>query len=173
MWIRLALALLVADVVEGVPPAQQPQQRVEIPFVSAGQTQVHLALANNASNSGRAVVNLGKIELYELGPSRFQWTRYPRFILRSIQRLFLTAWMLPLTIFGIVSLIKARRFQTTFLLLSVPLYYLVVQSALHTERRDVIAIHYFFTIFAAITLWLLFRLVREGVRRLARGPQPA
>lgn len=118
-------------------------------------------------------VCLGKIELYELGPSGFQWTRYPRFILRSIQRLFLTAWMLPLTIFGIVALIKARRFQTIFLLLSVPLYYLVVQSALHTERRDVIAIHYFFTSFAAITLWLLFRLVSEGFRRLTRGPQPA
>ena len=156
-----AMALFVADVVEGVPPA--PQQRVEIPFVSAEQSQVRLSLANTASSSGRAVVNLGKIELYELGPSRFQCTRYPRFILRSIQRLFLSAWMLPLTIFGIVALIKAQRTQTIFLLLSVPLYYLVVQSALHTERRYVIAIHYFFTIFAAITLWLLFRLLQEAL----------
>jgi 4-amino-4-deoxy-L-arabinose transferase-like glycosyltransferase len=168
-----AMAAFVADVVEGVPPAQQPQQRVEIPFVSAGQTQVRLTLANNALSTGRAVVNLGKIELYELGPSRFQWTRYPRFILRSIQSLFLTAWMLPLTIFGIVVLNKARRFQTIFLLLSVPLYYLVVQSVFHTEPRYVIAIHYFFTIFAAITIWLLFRLVGEGFRRLTREPQPA
>ena len=168
-----AMAAFVADVVEGVAPAKQPQQRVEIPFVSAGQSQVRLALANNASGTGRAVVNLGKIELYELGPSRFQWTRYPRFILRSIQRLFLTAWMLPLAIFGIIALVKARRFQTILLLLTVPLYYLIVQSALHTERRYVIAIHYFLTIFAAITLWLLFRLVREGFQRLTRRPQPA
>jgi hypothetical protein len=86
-------------------------------------------------------------------------------MVRSIQRLFLTAWMLPLSIVGIIALVKARRFQTVFLLLTIPLYYLIVQSALHTERRDVIAIHYFLTIFAAITLWWLFRFVREGFRR--------
>lgn len=113
------------------------------------------------------------IELYELGPSAYQWTRVPRFVIRNLQRFFLTAWMLPLTLLGIAALIKARRFQTISLLLTVPLYYLVVQSALHTERRYVIAIHYFLTIFAASTLWLLFRLVREGFRRLTRGPQPA
>ena len=168
-----AMAVFVVDMVEGVPAAEQPQRRVEIPFVSAGGTQVRLALANNASSRGRAVVNLVKIELYELGPSKFQWTRYPRFMVRSIQRFFLTAWMLPLTVFGIIALVKARRFQTVFLLLTVPLYYLMVQSAMHTERRDVIAIHYFLAIFAAVTLWLLLRLVREGFRRLGHGPQPA
>jgi hypothetical protein len=160
-----ALAVFVVDTVEGVPAAEQRQRRVEVAFVSAGQTEVQLVLANDPSETGRAVVNLGKIELYELGPTRFQWTRYPRFMVRSIQRLFLTAWMLPLSIVGIIALVKARRFQTVFLLLTIPLYYLIVQSALHTERRDVIAIHYFLTIFAAITLWWLFRFVREGFRR--------
>jgi hypothetical protein len=110
------------------------------------------------------MARLGALELYELGPSSFQWTRFPRLVIRNLQKLYITAWMLPLMIFGIIILLLARRWRTVLLLLSVPLYYLIVQSALHTERRYVIAIHYFFTMFAASFLWLLWRLIREGVQ---------
>ena len=127
-------------------------------------------LANNASAPLRPVARMGTIELYELGPSAYQWTRIPRLVIRNLQRFFLTAWMLPLTIFGSVVLLRAKRRHSVLLLLSVPLYYLLVQSALHTERRYVIAIHYFFTVFAAVFLWMLFGLVRQAFRRSTREP---
>lgn len=163
-----ALAASVIDTAEGVAPSEQELKRVELPFVSGNHTEVRLVLANNASAPGPPVARMGMIELYELGPSAYQWTRIPRLVISNLQRFFLTAWMLPLTIFGIVILLRARRRHTVLLLLSVPLYYLLVQSALHTERRYVIAIHYFFTIFAAVFLWMLFRLVKEAIRRPAR-----
>ncbi len=168
-----ALAASVIDLVEGVAPSEQALKRVELPFVSGNHTEVRLVLANNASAPVPPVARMGTIELYELGSSAYQWTRIPRFVIRNLQRFFLTAWMLPLTIFGIVILLRAQRRHTVLLLLSVPLYYLIVQSALHTERRYVIAIHYFFTMLAAVFLWLLFGLVRKGFRRLARCSQPA
>ena len=161
-----ALAASVIDVAEGVAPAEQALKRVELPFVSGNRSHVRLVLANNASAPVRPVARMGQIELYELGPSAYQWTRHPRFLIRNLQRFFLTAWMLPLSIFGIIAVIRARRTRTVLLLLSVPLYYLLVQSALHTERRYVIAVHYFLTIFAAVVLWLLFRLLKEGIARL-------
>jgi hypothetical protein len=163
-----ALAASVIDITEGVAPSEQALQRVELPFVSGNHTEVRLVLANNASAPVRPVARMGTIELYELGPSAYQWTRIPRLVIRNLQRFFLTAWMLPLTIFGIVILLRAHRRHTVLLLLSVPLYYLLVQSALHTERRYVIAIHYFFTIFAAVFLWMLFGLVRRAFRQLTR-----
>ena len=150
-----SLAANVLDTVEGVIPAEQALKRVELPFVSANESQVRLVLANNASAPVRPVVRMGPVE-YELGPSGYQWTRYPRFVVRNLQRFFLTAWMLPLSIFGLIVMLRARRGHTALLLLGVPVYYFVVQSALHTERRYVIAIHYFLTIFAAVFLWMVF-----------------
>jgi hypothetical protein len=163
-----ALAASVIDLVEGKAPADQPLKRIELPFVSRNHWQVRLVLANNASPSIHPVARMGTVELYELGPSAYQWTHFPRSVIRTVQRFFLTAWMLPLTILGVVALSGARRRRTVLLLLSVPLYYLVVQSALHTERRYVIAIHYFLTMFAAIFLWLVFQSAKEGIRQLIK-----
>ncbi|HKR60963.1 MAG TPA: glycosyltransferase family 39 protein [Pyrinomonadaceae bacterium] len=158
-----ALAASVIDLVEGVPPAEQALKHVDLPFVSGKNSQVRLVLANNASAPVRPVARMGRIELYELGASAYQWTHFPRLLIRNLQRFFLTAWFLPLTIFGIIALLLTRRFQTLLLLLSVPLYYLIVQSALHTERRYVIAIHYFLTILAALALWQIWRLFKKGI----------
>ncbi|HEU4477791.1 MAG TPA: glycosyltransferase family 39 protein, partial [Pyrinomonadaceae bacterium] len=170
--LKEALATSVIDLIEGEAPADQPLKRIELPFVSGDQSQVRFVIANNASAPVRPVARIGTVELYELGPSAYQWTRFPRLLIRMLQGFFLTAWMLPLTILGIVALILARRRRTTLLLLSVPLYYLVVQSALHTERRYVIAIHYFLTMFAAVFLWLLFSFAKEGIWRLINRNRP-
>lgn len=158
-----ALAASSVDLDEGVAPAEQALKRIELPFVSGDRSQVRLVFANNGS---RPVARMGQIELYELGPSAYQWTRYPRFIVRNLQRFFLTAWMLPLTIFGILLLFRAQGGRAVLLLLGVPLYYLVFQSALHTERRYVIALHYFFMMFAAAFVWLVFRLLKNGAQQL-------
>ena len=170
--LKEALATSVIDLVEGEAPADQPLKRIELPFVSGDQSPVRFVIANNASAPVRPVARIGTVELYELGPSAYQWTRFPRLLIRMLQGFFLTAWMLPITILGIVALILARRRRTTLLLLSVPLYYLVVQSALHTERRYVIVIHYFLIMIVAVFLGLLFRSAKEGIWRLFHRNQP-
>ncbi|MGI8655225.1 MAG: ArnT family glycosyltransferase [Pyrinomonadaceae bacterium] len=86
-------------------------------------------------------------------PISSSWTRYPGVLLKVIQKLFITAVMLPLIVAGIVLLARARQSRTILILLAVPAYYLCVQSPLHTEYRYVLAINYFLYIFAATTLY--------------------
>jgi 4-amino-4-deoxy-L-arabinose transferase-like glycosyltransferase len=81
------------------------------------------------------------------------WTRGPRLIVRAAQKLFITAVFLPLYLFGLVLLALTRRTRTLAALLIVPLYFLCVQSALHTEYRYVLAVHYFLFIVAAAALY--------------------
>ena len=90
-------------------------------------------------------------------------------ILDGRQRLF---WIddpartdLPLVVIGLIALIRRREWQTLAILLTVPAYYLIVQSTLHTERRYVYIIQFFFLILAAATLWHLFNLVRSAILR--------
>ena len=100
----------------------------------------------------RPVVEVGRVELFELGAASHTWTRVPRFIVSAIQKLFITAIILPLVIIGVVLLARARRWPSLALLLVVPVYYFCVQSAVHTEYRYVLAIHYFLFVLAAVTL---------------------
>ncbi len=78
------------------------------------------------------------------GQSLFQWP------LRTIQRLFITAIFLPLTLIGAAILLYQRQLQTLAILLVVPCYYFCIQSALHTEYRYVLVIHYFLFVLAAV-----------------------
>jgi 4-amino-4-deoxy-L-arabinose transferase-like glycosyltransferase len=80
------------------------------------------------------------------------WTRGPRLAVRAAQKLFITAVFLPLYLLGLIVLALARRRRPLAALLAVPLYYLCVQSALHTEYRYVLAVHYSLFIVAAAAL---------------------
>jgi hypothetical protein len=51
------------------------------------------------------------------------------------------------------------------MVLMVPLYYLVVQSILHTERCYVYIVHFFFLIPAAHAVMQLLSLAQRKVRR--------
>jgi hypothetical protein len=87
-------------------------------------------------------------------------TRAPRLVLRAVQKLFVTAVFLPLYLAGLFVLAGARRRRALAALLVVPLYYLCVQSALHTEYRYVLAVHHFLFVVAAAALhraWLYAR----------------
>jgi hypothetical protein len=159
------------DLVEGVPPQEQPLVQASIPFVSSDNAAVHLVIANNASAPVRPVAQLGLVEMFELGPSSSQWMRYLRMPIGVLQRFFLTACILPLAIIGIVLLIRARLTYALVMLLVVPVYYLLVQSTLHTERRYIFVIQYFFLVLAAITLWWFFGLLKSGVRAGYRSLQ--
>jgi len=153
------LAAVGVDLVEGVSAQAQPTREMAVPFVSANEYEVRLAVANYASP--HSVVLVGPRELVELGPSSMTWLRYVRIPIGLVQRLFTTAWMLPLTVIGLLLLIRRREWQTLAVVLTVPAYYLTVQSVLHTERRYVYVIHFFFLILVALTHYSLFNLVRS------------
>lgn len=89
----------------------------------------------------------------------------PGVILKTAQKLFITALMLPLFLLGIIRLARLRDKRALAILLVVPVYYLCVQSLLHTEYRYVVAIQYFFLIFVAVTLCQAGRALWKYARR--------
>jgi 4-amino-4-deoxy-L-arabinose transferase-like glycosyltransferase len=79
----------------------------------------------------------------------FQWP------LLAIQKLFITAIFLPLVLIGAGILIYQRQFQSLAILLVIPCYYFCTQSALHTEYRYVLVIHYFLFVLAAVGIYTI------------------
>lgn len=129
-------------------------------FGSAEASEIHLVFSASAPGYIRPVAELGPVELIELGPTIFGWMHYPRLLVRGAQKLFMTAVIIPFSIVGIVWLTATRRMAAALLLI-VPAYFIVVQSPLHTERRYVVAIHYFLVMLAAVALGVLFDSLRK------------
>jgi Dolichyl-phosphate-mannose-protein mannosyltransferase len=157
----------IVETMEGKGPQEQPVKVLRMPFVSGSDAaQVQFMIANAASKPAPPILRLGPVELYELGPASYVWTRYPRLLLRGVQRLFLTAIMLPLAVIGIILTARARQGRTLLILLIVPAYYLCVQSATHTEYRYVLAVHYFLFGMTAVTLSRLGGGLRQQLRKV-------
>ena len=132
-------------------------------FASGNRDQVRIAVANNGQPG--STLNLEGLILRKAGDTRGLWTRQPRVLIRALQKnLFLSSIMLPLMGLGIVLLLMARRWTILLILLVVPSYYLMVQSALHTEYRYILAIHYFLLTIVAVTLSFLFFGLERGLR---------
>lgn len=148
---KRVLASTSVDMVEGLPASEQPSLNIAVLFSSAGHTQVRSSIANFAAEE--SVVLAGTSRVIELGPSSYQWLRYVRQPLGFLQRFFKTAWILPFVVLGLLLMVRKRDLQSLVILLAVPAYYLVVQSTLHTERRYVYIIHFFFLIFVSEALW--------------------
>jgi 4-amino-4-deoxy-L-arabinose transferase-like glycosyltransferase len=97
----------------------------------------------------------------ERTPLRLQTTtsnssaRLLQWSLRTVQKLFITAIFLPLVLIGAGILVYKRQFQSLALLLVIPCYYFCAQSALHTEYRYVLVIHYFLFVFAALAVYAI------------------
>jgi hypothetical protein len=126
---------------------------VQIPFVSGSADQIHVVITNAQIDSMPPIMQVGGIELFELGPASYLWTRYPRMLIKSVQKFFTTRWLLPLTAFGVVLLVLSRRWSVLAIILAVPAYYLCVHSPLHVEPRYVLVIHYFFLMLVALILY--------------------
>jgi hypothetical protein len=163
------LAATDVDLNEGFSSLEQPVNNLALPFVTGNESQICVSFGNNAPVSARSVAEIGRVELFDLGPSSQAWMRYPRFPIRILQKFFVTAAVLPCVILGIFALLWTRNLRALILLLLVPAYYVIFQSALHTERRYVIAIHYFTLILAAVFLSALFSLVKHAVVSFARA----
>ena len=117
------------------------------------------------------MAQVGPIKLFELGPARFLWTRYPRFFVHSIQKIFLTAVVLPLAIIGLVLLVIKRQWTALTILLTVPVYFFCVQSIVHTEYRYVLAVDYFLFALAGVTVAWVLSMAR--VRYFLQGTRAA
>lgn len=95
-----------------------------------------------------------------------QSARLPRVLVALLQRLFITALVLPLVICGVVILAREpRRRRALSVLCVVPAYYFCLQSIFHTEYRYTLALTYFLFALAAVALTTLC----ATLSRLARA----
>ncbi len=146
------------DSLEPEAPTKDSMTFIQLPFVNAGAEQVRIVLVNAEPKQGSPIIEIGRMEVFRLGPASYLWTRYPRMLLKSVQKFFKTSWMLPLMLIGILLLSLARRTRVLAIVLAVPAYYLCVHSPLHIEHRYVLAMHYFFSILIAVGLyWIAMR----------------
>jgi hypothetical protein len=121
---------------------EQPVNQVQLPFVASQDDRVQLVFSNERSIPSNPVAQVGPVKLFELGPARFLWTRYPRLLIHGLQKLFLTAVMLPLAIIGLILLVIKSQWPALTIVLVVPVYFFCVQSIVHTEYRYVLAVDY-------------------------------
>jgi hypothetical protein len=142
----------IVDAAESVPPEDQPVQHIALTFVGKIREPLKLVISNEASNPPHPMTRVGQISLFPLGPSRFLWTRYPRFVIHGIQKIFLTAIILPLAIIGLVVLIFQKQSRALVVLSIVPVYFFTVQSIVHTEYRYVLAVDYFLFALVGVAL---------------------
>lgn len=161
---QTALVSTIVEAVEGSRPEEQPTTDVHLPFISLRDGSARFVVGNAASGQERSFVRFGRVELRELGPAAGLWMRLPRTLLRVVQTLFLTAALWPLALAGALLLARARRWRTLAFLLCLPAYYMCVQSALHTEYRYVLAIHYSLFTLAAVALYWAGQTFRRRLR---------
>jgi hypothetical protein len=166
-------ASTVAEAVENTPPEAQPVNQVQLSFVSTGDDQARIVFSNEASTPGKPIAKIGEIQLFELGPARCLWTRYPRFLVHGIQKIFLTAVILPLAIFGLALLIIKKQSRVLIVLAVVPVYFFCVQSIVHTEYRYVLAVDYFLFALVGVAVACVINLVKTTFPHLgARTSRP-
>jgi hypothetical protein len=156
------LASAVAEATEDIPASAQPITLIKLPFV-ADDPHPQVVVSNEAAASPLA--QMGPIEIYELGPARFLWSRYPRFVIHGLQRIFLTAVMLPLAIAGLLLVILKKQRLALIILSVVPIYFFTVQSLVHTEYRYVLAVNYFLFAFAGVAIACFLHRVMKSVPR--------
>ena len=161
------LASSVVDALEQTTPQNQPYVPFQLAFVSDnGPTRI--VVNNEASDVSNPVIKIAPIGLYDLGPARFLWTRYPRFVIHAIQKIFLTAVILPLSIIGLLILIFQKQSRALVILSIVPVYFFTVQSIVHTEYRYVLAVDYFMFALAGVTLSLAGGVCARKVLRVIK-----
>ncbi len=129
-----------------------------------------LWFASVAARRAASMLRLERTPLTSTLPVSEGLTRAPRLAVRALQKLFITALDLPLVLAGFFVLARARKFRALAALLAVPAYYLCVQSALHTEYRYVLSLHYFLFVLAAASLYHAGLFARRMVSRAVARP---
>ncbi|HEU4479262.1 MAG TPA: glycosyltransferase family 39 protein, partial [Pyrinomonadaceae bacterium] len=165
------------DSLERVPFTNEFAPAVQIPFVSPNEGQVQLTIASVKSSNTSLSLDIGGAQLNELGPSAYLWTKYPRMLVKSVQKLFVTPYILALTILGLVLLAFYRRKLALAVILPVPLYYLFSHAPIHFEHRYILPAHFFWFMLAGLALYWIglvcMRLVIWSTRAFRRAPSEA
>jgi Dolichyl-phosphate-mannose-protein mannosyltransferase len=142
-----------------------------IPFASGKTGEIRVVVSNNGDASVGPIIEIGKADLFEFGPTPSLWTHYPRLIVRGIERnIFKTERLLPLVIAGIALLAFARRGRALLILLAVPVYYLVSHAPFSTEYRYILAVHCFLFVLGAVTLYCVGASIGRAVSHLRKHP---
>jgi hypothetical protein len=117
-----------------------------------------------------SMLRLERTHLMALGPPAGPGlTRYPYFIVHAVQKIFLTAVMLPLALLGLGLIILRKQTAALIILAVVPVYFFCVQSVFHTEYRYFLALDYFLFALAGIGLCWIANVVTMKVSSW-RGP---
>jgi hypothetical protein len=163
----------IVETIENTNAEAQPTSLVQLPFVANSNQPVQVVFSNEASNPPNPLVKVGPIKLFELGPARWLWTRYPRLLVHGIQKIFLTVVILPLAMVGLALLIIKKQRQALIILAVVPVYFFCVQSIVHTEYRYVLAVDYFLFALVGVAVAWAINLVKTGYLFLgARTSRP-
>jgi dolichyl-phosphate-mannose-protein mannosyltransferase len=129
---------------------------VQVPFASGDTTEVRVLFTTPGASSVRPAVHVYRAEMFSIGPTPHLWTRYPRAVIGGLQKnLFRTEHLLSIVLIGVVLVALSGHGRSVAILLVVPVYYLAVHSAFHTEYRYILAMHYPLFIAAATTLYCL------------------
>jgi 4-amino-4-deoxy-L-arabinose transferase-like glycosyltransferase len=122
-----------------------------------------LWFASVMARRGASMLRLERTPLTSTLEVRAGWTRAPRLVVRAAQKLFISALDLPLVFIGLFILARKRQARALAILLAVPFYFLCVQSALHTEYRYVLTVHYFLFIVAAVAVYQVGSFARRAL----------
>jgi hypothetical protein len=158
-------ASAIVETEEMKTPEEQPEKLIRLAFVSARTGQAQLVISNAAPQQANPLIRIGTLKLFNLGQASNTWTRIPRTLVNALQKLYITAIMLPLSILGLILLVRSRAYQTLVILLIVPAYYLLIQSATHTEYRYVLIIHYFLFALTAIFIYTAGNYLSRRLRK--------
>ncbi|HJP95429.1 MAG TPA: glycosyltransferase family 39 protein [Pyrinomonadaceae bacterium] len=166
---RVLASAALPDSLERLPYTGAFAPAIQIPFVSPNDEEVQLVIANAESPTPRAILDISHAQLVELGPASHLWTRYPRMLVKTVQKLFVARYFLPLTILGVVLLALHRRKVVLAVILTVPLYYLFAHAPLHFEYRYILPAHFFWFMLAGLAIYWTTLMCMRVMISLARS----
>jgi len=130
---------------------------VEIPFASDHQPTTEVAISDHAKPAGKISVRLGRTELFELGPTPYQWTRPPRAVIRALQQnLFKTTYMRLLIVTGHNPSGTGCQWRTLLIVLAVPVLLFINACALR-YRLQIYVTNALFLVYLRGSCSLLYR----------------
>jgi len=156
--------LAASEILQPLEPSldgTRESQMVAVPFVNRNASEVVIIVEDASNHSATMVADVGALKIYKLGPARFQWLRFPRLALHLMQKLFVTAWIIPPALLGLAFLVRLRLRRELLILLILPIYYMSVQSLIHTEYRYVMALQLPEFVMTAVGLCGIFVWLRQ------------
>jgi Dolichyl-phosphate-mannose-protein mannosyltransferase len=167
---RTLASATIPDSLDPAAPKIEDLSVLRVPFVNTTADQLKLVLTNaDNGSSSRNTIEMGPIDLHRLGPASYLWTRYPRVLVKSVQKFFTTSRMLPLALLGILLLSLGRRFHALAAICAVPLYFIGTHAPLHLELRYILPVHYFWGMLVATSLYFMSVVVMRLLRTLKRS----